>query len=193
MSTDDRHIVRRAFAGGDDEALELLLGRLVPVLRARAGRALRKGPIGAYDVGDLVQEVWLVLIADQGRRLLTYEPEHGLTLEGFVGVIAEREITSLRRKELTKKRGGSLRVVREDVDVVDASGSPEDEAVTADLAARLAQHLDEQLPVRGRLVWRLAFADGKSTAEVAERMGVTQQVVYNWQHKIRTLARAFLS
>ncbi|MEQ8981912.1 MAG: sigma-70 family RNA polymerase sigma factor [Deltaproteobacteria bacterium] len=193
MSVDDRQIVRRAFADEDEEALEQLLCRLVPIIRARAARALRRGPIGAHDVADLVQEIWIALIADGGRRLLTYDPAHGLTLEGFVGLIAEREIASMQRKVLAKKRGGDLRIVSDDgLTVAACGGNPEDEAVTNDLAARLAAHLDAQLPVRGRLVWRLAFNDGQSTAEVARNMGVSQQVVYNWQHKIRALARAFL-
>ena len=55
----------------------------------------------------------------------------------------------------------------------------------------LWQHLEEQLSARGRVVLSLVYTDGLSVDEAAARMGVKKQVVYNWQHKIRGLTRAW--
>jgi RNA polymerase sigma factor (sigma-70 family) len=188
-------LIRRALAG-DEDAATLLIRRLMPVIRARVRRWLgRDGErLAPHDGEDLVQEIWLRLIDDGGRRLLAYDPNRGATLEGYAGMIAEREISKLSQKVRAKKRGGVLVPVQpEHAEVPGDLPTPEDEAAANDLAARLGNHLDSQLSARGQLVLRYAFVDDLPAARVAQILGVTVQVVYNWQHKIRSAARAFLT
>lgn len=189
----DGALVTRALEG-ERAAAEALVRRLMPVVQARVRRARRRaGAVGGRDAEDLCQEVWAALLAEGGRRLLAFDPAKGATLEGFVGVLAEREVVSLARHGAAKKRGGHLFAVEVDDGVATEAPSPEQVVESKDLAARLGAHLDEALPERGQLVLRYAFADGRPAPEVADILGVKVQVVYNWQHKIRGLARRFLS
>ncbi len=187
--------VRRAL-GGDGGSLRALVRRLVPVIKARTDVFLAARPgrrIGPHGADDLVQDVWLALIKDGGRLLLAWDPARGMTLEGYVGLVTKRELWGRVRQETAGKRGSGLRAV--DLDDVDAPAAHdvEAEAIGRDLARSLSDHLEQQLPERGRLVMRYLYTDQCSPAEVADLLGVNLQVVYNWQHKIRQLAHAFLS
>ena len=194
---DDSAFVRRALSG-DRWARTKLIRRLMPVVLARVRRiSSRSGSTNSTD--DLVQEVWLKLFAADGKKLLAFAPERGSTLEGFVGLIAEREAIRCLRTTGAKRRGGHLRMESTDdryghsSPLPDPAASPEAVTETSDLVTRLGDHLQENLPERGRLVWRFVFTDGLEPMEAARVMGVKVQVVYNWQHKIRGLAREFLA
>ena len=191
--SDDHALVRRAIAGVAS-AVEILIRRLMPVVRARVRRALGRGGarLGPAEGDDLVQEIWLKLIDRSGAQLLEYDPARGASLEGYVGMIAEREAGNFLRRSSAQKRGGHLVTVEPGAELPSSAPSPEESASASDLAARLGEHLEKELPARGLLVFRYAFTDELPPNEVAKILGVTVQVIYNWQHKIRAAARAFL-
>ena len=179
---------------GDREAARALLKRVAPVIRARCRRVtVRSG--GAVDADDLVQEVWLALLADDARALLDFEPERGVSFEGYVGMLTERAAWKVLRRDQAKKRGGHLKLV----DLGDANDrpatAPDPASVTEarDMADRLGAHLRDRLPPRGQLVFRYLFSDGCTVQQTADAIGVTQQVVYNWSHRIRAVAREFMA
>ncbi len=193
-AVDDLGLIKDAI-GGDRMAVRRMVTRLLPVVHARVYRACAKGALPkVYQPNDLVQEVWIELLKNEGRQLLAYEPGRGASLEGFVGMITERTIHNVRVQNSAQKRGGHLQEVSSEVleHSAAAHSSPEETGVAADLAHQLSEHMSDKLPPRGQLVWQYAFSDGRSVDEVAQLMGVNSQVVYNWQHKIRSLARAFL-
>lgn len=188
---DDRLLIERAIAG-DPAAVEILVKRLMQVIQARVRRQCLRARRGAEDTEDLVQEIWLKLLAEGGSRLLAFDPARNTSLEGYVGVIAEHEASNLLRLRTAKKRGGHLVAIQGE-DLPAQSAGPEENVEAGELAARLGEHLEQELPARGLLVFRYAFTDQREPDEVARMLGVTVQVVYNWQHKIRAAARAFLS
>src|SRR5262245_6251425 len=91
---------------GERRALATLVDRLTPVIQARAAHwLLRQRGARArsirQEVEDLTQEVFLCLFDQGGRTLRSWEPERGLSLDRFVGLVAERQIVSILR---TQKR-----------------------------------------------------------------------------------------
>lgn len=192
----DRVLVRAA-ARGDRDAVRELARRLMPVLRARVRRAVGAtgGQLGSVGADDLVQEIWLALFRDDRRALLAFDPDRGASLEGYVGMLAEREIGNVRQRVGALKRGARLTVAASDEldEVAEAGPTPEQLVSAAQVAEQLGTHLEGALPPRGLLVLRYAFADALPVADVARVMGVSVQVVYNWQHKIREEARRYLS
>ena len=101
----DHDLVARAL-DGERGALATLVERLTPVIQARAAHWLLRQH-GArtrnvrQEVEDLTQEVFLALFAQSGKILRTWEADRGLTLEKFVGLVAERQVISILR---TQKR-----------------------------------------------------------------------------------------
>jgi RNA polymerase sigma factor (sigma-70 family) len=188
----DAFLVYRALSGEAD-SVSALVARLIPVVSARVRRGLARRGLAPELAPDLTQEVWLSLLASQGRALRQYDPSRGASLEGYVGMISEREIGNRLQMQRAKKRAGKV-VSMEGIEIVDPSArnDPESEVATAELAARLGRHLESVLPARGLLVFRFAFTDGLAPERIAAILGVELQVIYNWQHRIRDVARRFL-
>ena len=184
---------------GDRRATQTLIERLAPIIRARVRRvtAVRRGRL---DVDDLVQEIWLGLIEHGGRALLAYDASRGVSFEGFVGMLAERQAHNALRREGAHKRGGHLELV--DLDdataspdatrAPEAAASPEALVEARDTAARLGEYLERNLPARGQLIFRYLYTDRCTPEETAEALNVSVQVVYNWTFRIRENARRFM-
>jgi RNA polymerase sigma factor (sigma-70 family) len=201
VSAGDTALVREALAG-DLRSRRALVNRLTPVVRARALRVLRSRAVRRLDeVDDVVQSVWLVLWKDDGRQLRAWSPDRGISLEAYVGMITEREtgnhlqrVTALRRGESqTDSFHAAGPSGRDDLEVAAPGASPEQVVEADDLTRALEAHLSAELSEKGRLVLALVYVDGRSPEEAARLLGVQLQVVYNWQHKIRGLARDFLA
>lgn len=187
--------VERALRG-DRTALRGLVERLFPLVAARVRAFVRRRPtgrIGPHDAHDLAQDLWVTLFKDDGRSLREWSPERGLSLEGYVGLLAQRELWARVREESAGKRGGGLATVELDPERSEGgpAGDPERLAADRDLLTRLASHLEASLPERGRLVLRLLYTDECSPSEAAAVLGVEVQVVYNWQFRIRKLAQDY--
>ena len=99
---EDARLLARAL-GGDAVAVRELLDRLLPVVQTRVGLALMRrqgqarGRNVRAEVEDLSQEVFLALFERDGRVLRGWQPERGLSLKGFVGLVAEREAGCILR------------------------------------------------------------------------------------------------
>jgi len=85
---------------GSKSALTMLAQRLTPLIRARVFLFLRGRPqrrLAGQDEHDLLQLAWCKLIEDGGRRLLSFDPARGVSLEGFVSVVVQRQLIDLTR------------------------------------------------------------------------------------------------
>ncbi|MGF1467603.1 MAG: RNA polymerase sigma factor [Sandaracinaceae bacterium] len=190
----ERRLVLAAL-DGDGESIRRLADLLQPVIRRRVYRRLSVGGRQYLDqVEDLVQEVWVTLTRRDGKVLRDFDPAKG-GLKNWVGRVAETTVWNFLQSEGAIKRGGHAAPAGAEALDLAASGDapPDRRAESAELLTRLAEHLDAVLPARGLLVFRYTFTDRLTPAEAAEVLGVNLQVVYNWQHRIRSEARAFLA
>ncbi len=80
--------------GGDDEALDALLTRLLPRLRRWAHGRLPRSARGMLETGDVVQAV----AAKAVRRLASIEVEHSAALGYYLRQAIANELASLYRK-----------------------------------------------------------------------------------------------
>lgn len=186
-----------AAIGGDPSARALLVSRLMPVIRARIARSMARlgvRRLDAADCDDLAQEVWLVLMKDGAHQLAAYRSERGASLETYVAMIAQREVYNRLSRQLRLKRGSRYEVSSPALAEAsrDPAQDPEAHVVSKDMAVQLEEHLMTTLPKKAQLIFRYTFTDGLDADEIASILGVTRQVIYNWQHKIRTAAEEFL-
>lgn len=196
LTRQDSATIERAVAG-DRAAMLALEKRVRPVIRSRVNYYLRnrRPPrIGLEDAEDLAQAIWLELVKDGARVLREYNPELGMSLPGYVSLICRRELFRRTRALGAAVRGGQAQLVAIDGDVGPAStqSTPEETVEERQLLGSLWAHLRAELPPRGQLVMAALYEDGLSVADTATLIGASTQVVYNWQHKIRTIARAFV-
>ncbi len=189
--------VRRALAG-NEAALTRLVKALTPVIQSRVARGLllrRTGMAAGRDirqeVEDLTQEIFLLLFADGGKVLRSWQPERGLSLLNFVGLVAERQTASLLRsgKRSPWKEDPML---PEDLDQAAPGSGPEEIAASREQLKLLLHRLTEELSPLGRHLFDLLFLRELPFEEVTRQTGMTADAVYAWRSRLRRLARRLL-
>jgi RNA polymerase sigma factor (sigma-70 family) len=192
---EDLDLITRATAGQRVAAAELAT-RLNPAIRSRVARVLRRLTPGRLDeTDDIAQIVWLVLFEAGGRQLRAFRPERGISLEAYVGMIAEREVRNTIARAAAAKRGASRTVaLSEEVAAVVPTSAPhpEAQAIATDLADRLLGALVPRFPERARPVLTLCVIQGARPDEAAHALEMPAQQVHNWFFRFRKASRDFL-
>lgn len=191
----DSTLVEQALAGGQ-AALSRLVDRLTPIIQARVARCLLRtgrgaGPRLRQELKDLVQQVFLALFDQRGRILASWEPDRGLSLDNFVGLVAERQVFSILRS-------GKRDPWKEDPTLVDEMDGPSDAPDPEQLAAsreeleQLLARLRETLSPLGWHLFDLLYLQERSVEEVERATGLSADAVYAWRSRLRKLARSLL-
>lgn len=189
--------VRRALAG-DEPALTRLVRTLTPVIQSRVARGLllrRTGTASGrnirQEVEDLTQEIFLVLFADSGKVLRSWQPERGLSLLNFVGLVAERQTASILRngKRSPWKEDPTL---PEDFHQAAQESGPEEIAASREQLKLLLHRLTEELSPLGRHLFDLLFLRELPVDEVVRRTDMSPDAVYAWRSRLRRLAGRLL-
>jgi RNA polymerase sigma factor (sigma-70 family) len=185
--------VRSALAG-NEPALTRLVQTLTPVIQSRVARGLLLWRTGAaagrnirQEVEDLVQEVFLVLFADGGKVLRSWQPERGLSLLNFVGLVAERQTASILRsgKRSPWKEDPTL---FEDFNQAARESGPEEIAASREQLKLLLSRLTEELSPLGRHLFDLLFLRELPLEEVIRQTGMSPDAVYAWRSRLRRLS-----
>lgn len=189
--------IQSALAGAEP-ALTRLVQALTPVIQSRVARGLllrRTGTAAGRDirqeVEDLTQETFLVLFADGGKVLRSWQPERGLSLLNFVGLVAERQTASILR---SGKRSPWKEdpVLPEDLDQTAPESGPEEVAASREQLKHLLHRLTEELTPLGRHLFDLLFLRELPFEEVTRQTGMSPDAVYAWRSRLRRLARRLL-
>jgi len=170
-------LVRRAVVDREPDAVRRVVRLLSPILQAATARTLaRTGHArGARDlrqeVEDLVQEVFSVLLADGGRRLLAWDPAKGAA-STFFGLIARRTVTNV----LVSRRRNPWTEEPTDAEGIEARldtglGLERRLDARADLRA-LGLRLETDLNERDRRLFRMLYIEQRDTDEVRTTLGI---------------------
>ncbi len=161
-------------------------GLLLRRQRAAAGRDVRQ------EVEDFTQEVFLALFDDDGRVLRSWNPERGLSLLNFVGLVAERQTVSILRngKRSPWKEDPTLAA---ELDGEVPEPGPERAAASRETLRLLLGRLREELSPLGRHLFELIFLRELPVKEVVGQTGMTSEAVYAWRSRLRGRARRILS
>lgn len=181
----------RAARHGDGRALKTadlrfagLFETLYASLCDQAHRVLRDASRAEDVVQDVFAAVWRrrdELLAD---ALTTSETVDRLS--GYLRVAVRNRCRSVLAREVTAERHAWAERAAAQPDRAVASLAGDDDLVAAELRERLDRAI-AQLPPQQRVVLLLRRFDGMSTAEVAERLGLSVKTVEN--HLGRALQR----
>jgi RNA polymerase sigma-70 factor (ECF subfamily) len=180
----------RSVQAGDERAMETLLMRAQEVAYRfsllvcgrpdDADDAMQEALLKTYRYAARIREpeafrAWLYRTVRNacliGRRKKANEPDHFVSLDD-------------------DGSGNGARHERQ-VDAVDPSSDPEDQAINASLRSRLRRSLSA-IPRPYRVVVVLREIEGLSTREVAEVMGISEANVKTRLHRARLLLRELL-
>ena len=178
---------------GDAASLWTIVDSWAPVVQARVVRVLnrqgyRRGPRIRQEVEDLVQEVFVSLFEKDARALRSWKPEGRLSLQNWVGLIAEQQVTMILR---TRKRNpwteDPTPIGR--LDRPAESANPQDVTIAADKLERLLDLLQEELSPLGWTLFKKLYVEEASVAEVVNALGMSREAVYAWRSRLRRTSR----
>lgn len=191
-------LLERALSG-DSASLRDLVDRLTPVVQKRVARALLARRYGAasgrevrQEVDDLSQEVFLTLFAEGGRVLRTWEPDRGLSLPNFVGLVAQRRVAGILRNG-KKNPWRDEPTLAEDLDRADDEGDPEEISASRELLHKLLHRLREELTPLAWQMFDLLFLHEMPPDLVARKTSMSKAAVYKWQSRLYRFSRRILA
>src|SRR5262249_4648573 len=185
-------LIESALAG-DPASVRRLIAELSPIVQNRAARILlrrsrRPGNV-RQQLEDLVQEVLVSLFDDKGRALRAWSPKRGLSFEGFVGLVAERQIISILR---SGKRSGWLEDPTDLSEIesqLPAVASPEAAIASKEVGRSVLDRLRERLSATGLEVFHALLVEEREISEVAKETGLSPGALYTWKSRILGIMR----
>lgn len=194
---EDAEFVKRALEGQEPE-LTQLIKRLTPVIQVRVARKLLdwktknsiRRPVSDL-VEDYAQDIWLLLLRNNGHLLRKWSPEGGASLENYVGNIAGlRTISALRvDKRNPVKEEPSL---PEELDSISLAPNPEAYTLSEDTRSKLLKRLREELSDSSWSLFELLYLHDLEVKEVSEITGHPRSYLYTWMSRLRKLVRRVL-
>lgn len=182
---------------GDRGALRAFVAAMSPVIQARVVRGLlRRRPAREHrdirqEVEDMTQEVFGALFAHDARALRAWDPERGLSLANFVGLIADRQVVSILRSN----RRNPWQDVPEELDDLERGTDPVASAAPQLESRRtlelLLDRMREALSPRGLELFQRLYVDEEPIEEVAQVMGMTRDAVYAWRNRVTKIVQRF--
>jgi RNA polymerase sigma-70 factor (ECF subfamily) len=189
----DHRRVRAAIAG-DARELRALLVRLTPVIQARVARVLirfgrSRGRDARQEVEDLTQDVFVALFDREGRVLQSWDPARAMSLENFVGLVAEHRAINIlksgKRSPFTEDATSP-----ESIDLAMGSHDQVERPVAArDVLSKVIERLRAELTPKGFMVFRLLVIEQKEPQEVCAQLGMTIDAVYAWRSRLAARIR----
>jgi RNA polymerase sigma-70 factor (ECF subfamily) len=184
VTEDTLHLARLA-ASGDARALEALLQRHLPAVRAFVRTHMGQQLRNKESTSDLVQSVCRELLTHQDR--FQHPGEHGF--EAWLFTTARRKIANRARDLERHKRDAGREVGNLGESTIGELGaayarisSPSGRALRAEEVAALEAAIDK-LPDEQREVITLAHLVGLSRAEIGQQMGKTEEAVRSLLHR----------
>jgi DNA-directed RNA polymerase specialized sigma24 family protein len=189
---DQNLLIEKALAG-DPACVRALVDRLTPVISRRVAAVLwlRKGKRSvAQEVADLSQDVFLALFQSNGKALRAWDSARGMSLDGFVGLLAQHQVISILRS-------GRTSPWREDpteIEELDRLGRPAatPEAVVASRESLrvLLDRLRETLSPRGLELFQRIIVDEESVDHLIATTGLTSDAIYQWKTRLLRTIRS---
>ena len=185
-------LVSRALDGVVSDQRELI-EHLTPEIHfsvTKMLRSWRKGPASGRDlrqeIEDMVQEVFLELLEDDGKTLRRWDPDR-LSLSGYVSYIAR-----IRTAEVLRSRRSPWREEpnpSSELDRVAPRENPEKETSSREELRHVYLCLIQGFTAQDAQLFDLLLVQEASPQEAAETAGKSVDAVYQWRSRLYKRAR----
>lgn len=171
----------------DSAAVRLLVERLSPVVERRVAAALWRRTSSRdvrQELADMTQEVFLALFAADGKALRAWDPARGLSLENFVGMLAQHQVASILRNGRTSP----WRDDPTEADQIDRLVGPT-QGLEAIVGSRqhlrvLLDTLRSSLSPRGLELFQRLIVDEEPVEALCLATGMTREALYQWRSRL---------
>ncbi|MEZ4227023.1 MAG: sigma-70 family RNA polymerase sigma factor [Polyangiaceae bacterium] len=145
--------------------------------------------VGPEDVREIYAMLCVSLLANDKKKLRSFEPGRGNKLGSWIGMLAIHAAYDYLR---TVKREPRRTCLTEAEGLTSELPDPFDHCVRSEQAT-IVSRLFDCFTDKDQEFIQLYFGDGLEPEEVAERMGISIKTVYSKKHKIRTRLESLLS
>jgi DNA-directed RNA polymerase specialized sigma24 family protein len=185
---------------GRREAVRALIDGLTPVIQARVARVLLRRRVGPQkgrsvqqEVADLSQEVFVSLFESEGRALRSWRADGGLSLEGFVGLVAERQVISILRSG-KRSPWKDEPVDAESMDgIAEQRAGPEREIASREQLRQLLDRVRETLSPRGLELFERLIVLEEPVERVCADTKMSRDAVYAWRSRLSKTVKQLAS
>lgn len=171
----------------------MLVDFLMPVVQSRAARALSRyrprGRDSRQDVEDLVQEIYVALFENDGRVLKSWDPERGLSLRNFVGLVSQRTAHGILRSGRRTPWPDDPTDPTDLESLDETSRDPLPRIHSRAELSRLMDRLSDELSPRGLTLFYRLCVNQEDVRAVAQTTGMTEQAVYAFRKRLERTAR----
>jgi RNA polymerase sigma-70 factor (ECF subfamily) len=180
-----------AALAGDAAAMAALVRALRPVVQGEVAAALdrragaARGRDHRQELADMMQEIFLALVVGSEPKLRHWEPARGLSLKGFVRMVARQEVSVVLRS-------GRRSPWREDPTESDAletaaprSGGHDRRIESRESLCRLVDALRASTDTRGMLLFERLYLEGAEVEAVCAEFGMKRDAVYAWRARLK--------
>lgn len=137
------------------------------------------------EILDLVQDVLLSLLRDDGKTLRRWDPARGRSLESFVRLVARCHVAAVVRSR--RRNPYTDHPLPTDELELELDGGPELERriEARDRLDQMLEHMAQRLDERGRLLFELLYVEERPIEDVCEVTGMTRDAVYAWRSRLK--------
>lgn len=180
---------------GDTKALRGLVLALRPVVQARVARTLLRrcfrGPDPRSMLEDFVQDTFVALLQDRGRLLRAWMPERGLSLESFVGLVAEQRVLATLRSRKKSPWTEELAMDDGDLDMRTADlPDPEATLLSREALRDLLDDVRARLTPMGHELFVALIVKEEPVSSVCARTSLSTAAVHAWSSRLRKMVNA---
>lgn len=177
---------------GDGAALRALVDEIGPAVEARItrtiqGRRPKHGSDARSTIEDLVQDTFVVLFDDGGRLLRTWNPERGLRLDSFVGLVAEQRVIATLRSRKRNPWTDELAFDDEDLDASSGAPTAEATALSREALSRVLDEVRVRVSPLGLELFMALVVREESVASVCARTNLSTAAVHAWSSRLRRM------
>jgi len=186
-------LIRRALAG-EPSGVRELVERLSPVISRRVAATLwkrtRKRNI-PQEVDDIAQEVLLSLFQSDGKTLRSWDPGRGMSLDRFVGMLAQHlTISILRNGRTSPWRDEPTELEKlEEMETWDGR-TPESLTISRQSLQLLLDRMRAALSPRGLVLFQRIVVDAEPLDTIMADEGLSQAAAYQWKCRLLQTLRS---
>jgi len=189
---DSLELIRRSLAR-DAGSVRALVDRLSPVIERRVAAVLgRRGARGRdprQELRDLTQAVFLSLFESDCKALRAWDPRRGSTLEGFVSLLALRQVVGLLRSGRTTPWPDDPTEPQALDSTARSEPLPEELVASREYLGLVLDAVREQLSPRGLEIFQILVVDQEPVEQAAGRLGLTVDAIYQWRSRLLKMVR----
>lgn len=135
------------------------------------------------------QDVFLALFQTDGKALRAWDPARGMSLESFVGLLAQHQVISILRNGRTSPWREEPTEIEHLEQIGATAATPESVVSSREDLRSLLDRLRENLSPRGMELFQRIIIDEEPIDNLMAATGLSRDAIYQWKTRLHRTIR----